>query len=387
MYMKAMRYISVAALVLLLSFHPAWAMRGISITAKDGTKLIPFQDSWAVIIGINRYQHLEKIKFAVADAKGVEEMLVKTFHFEANKVFTLFDEQATKRNILALLGDEIPYKLGRDDRLFVYFAGHGETRDKTGYLLPVDTMRGQYRATAISMNELKDIFRDIKCKHIYLVLDACYSGMFFSVRAASVKEAHPRYLYEIARRKARQALTAGGKEPVTDSGYKGHSVFTGFFIEALERGNADYNGDGIITASEISAYVLPQVAGLSEQTPEYGQLPGSEGGEFIFIARSGAAKIIRPSPEQEAKAALEVTANVENASVTLDGAKMGTTPLTLDAIEPGHYLLKVSKETNLTKNVSKWQRGKPSGSMRCWSLQPLLGQLRFPEALRAPWSI
>lgn len=47
-------------------------------------------------------------------------------------------------------------------------------------------------------------------------------------------------------------------------------------------GKGDLNGDGIITATELAAYVAPAVSSVSSQTPAFGSLPGSEGGDFVF---------------------------------------------------------------------------------------------------------
>lgn len=86
----------------------------------------------------------------------------------------------------------------------------------------------------------------------------------------------------MARRTARQMLTAGGADQqVADNGPNGHSVFTWTLMQGLE-GRADLNGDGFITASELAAYVGPVVSSLSKQTPAFGNLPGNEGGEFLF---------------------------------------------------------------------------------------------------------
>ena len=65
----------------------------------------------------------------------------------------------------------------------------------------------------------------------------------------------------------------------------GHSVFTYYLINGLTTGAADLNGDGIITSSEIEAYVAPRVTAEtnSSQTPEYGILGGDMGGDFIFL--------------------------------------------------------------------------------------------------------
>jgi tetratricopeptide (TPR) repeat protein len=77
-------------------------------------------------------------------------------------------------------------------------------------------------------------------------------------------------------------LTAGGADQeVADNGPNGHSIFTWTIMQALE-GRGDLNGDGFITASELAAYAGPIVSSLSRQTPAFGSLAGSEGGEFVF---------------------------------------------------------------------------------------------------------
>lgn len=77
-------------------------------------------------------------------------------------------------------------------------------------------------------------------------------------------------------------LTAGGTDQlVSDGGPNGHSVFTWTFLQALA-GKGDLNGDGLITATELAAYVAPAVSAVSRQTPAFGSLPGSEGGDFVF---------------------------------------------------------------------------------------------------------
>jgi TolA-binding protein len=68
---------------------------------------------------------------------------------------------------------------------------------------------------------------------------------------------------------------------VADNGPNGHSVFTWTLLQGLD-GRADLNGDGVITATELATYVSPAVSALSHQTPAFGNLPGTEGGDFIF---------------------------------------------------------------------------------------------------------
>jgi tetratricopeptide (TPR) repeat protein len=143
--------------------------------------------------------------------------------------------------------------------------------------VPVDADREHYQSQAISMTHLQDISDSIPAKHVFFVADACYGGFALTRGAAGQN-----YLREVSRRVSRQVLTAGGaEEEVADNGPNGHSIFTWTLMQGLE-GRADLNGDQFITGSELAAYVGPVVSGVSRQTPAFGNLPGSEGGEFVF---------------------------------------------------------------------------------------------------------
>jgi len=108
-------------------------------------------------------------------------------------------------------------------------------------------------------------------------MDACYSGLGLTRGGASAN-----FLRDNAKRIGRQMLTAGGSDQlVADGGPNGHSVFTWALLQGLG-GKADLNGDGLITATELAAYIAPAVANVAPQTPAFGSLPGSEGGDFVF---------------------------------------------------------------------------------------------------------
>ena len=133
------------------------------------------------------------------------------------------------------------------------------------------------------MTNLQDASDAIPAKHVFFVMDACYSGLALTRGGGGAASGDRRqYLMEITRRSAREVLTAGGgDEQVADNGPGGHSIFTWTLLQGLE-GKADLDGDGAITATELAAYVGPSVSSLSRQTPAFGHLAGSEGGEFVF---------------------------------------------------------------------------------------------------------
>jgi uncharacterized caspase-like protein len=128
------------------------------------------------------------------------------------------------------------------------------------------------------MTDIQNIAESMQAKHVMFVMDACYSGLGLTRGGPSSSA----FLRENAKRSARQMLTAGGgDQQVADSGPNGHSVFTWVLLQALA-GKGDLNGDGLITGTELAAYVAPAVSAVSRQTPAFGSLPGSQGGEFVF---------------------------------------------------------------------------------------------------------
>ncbi|MGH9559809.1 MAG: polysaccharide deacetylase family protein, partial [Terracidiphilus sp.] len=246
----------------------------------------PYRESWAAIVGIDDYANWQKLQYAVHDALGVKDTLIQKYNFKPDHVFTLLDGEATRKYILSLLGDKLGgAAVQHDDRVFVFFAGHGATRKLAsgrdlGYIIPVDADLEDLEGTAISMTNFQDISEAIPAKHVLFVMDSCYSGL--ALTRGGLPQFSQNYLNEISRREAREMFTAGGADQqVADNGPNGHSVFTWTLLQGLD-GRADLNGDGLITATELAAFVAPAVSALSHQTPAFGNLPGTEGGDFIF---------------------------------------------------------------------------------------------------------
>jgi peptidoglycan/xylan/chitin deacetylase (PgdA/CDA1 family)/uncharacterized caspase-like protein len=242
-----------------------------------------YGNSWAIVIGIDDYAKWPKLQYAVRDAQGVRQTLIDKFGFSAERVVTLKNGEATRAGILGAFHDRLAHGgVQKNDRIFVFFAGHGATRKLSsgrdlGYIVPVDAAPDQLATDAIPMTEIQNIAESLSAKHVLFVMDACYSGLGLTRGGSSSS-----FLRDNAKRIGRQMLTAGGGDQlVADGGPNGHSVFTWTLLQGLG-GKADLNGDGLITATELAAYVAPAVAGVSSQTPAFGSLPGSEGGDFVF---------------------------------------------------------------------------------------------------------
>ena len=135
----------------------------------------------AALIGINAYKKCSPLEGAISDVLNVKNVLTKAGF---NQFLELYDREATRANILKLLGNKLPQFVGEEDLVLIYFAGHGQTEtlpdgSKRGYIVPVDAEPTSIFSSAISMHQLRDLTNRILAKHVLYVMDSCYSGLGF----------------------------------------------------------------------------------------------------------------------------------------------------------------------------------------------------------------
>lgn len=242
-----------------------------------------YENSWALVIGINKYLKAPPLRYASNDAKAVATILRKRFDFPKSNITLLIDEKATKDTIVKSFHKYTKELVSPDDRILVFFAGHGHTvsgkRGEVGFLVPVDGKPDDL-FTLIRWDELVENASLIKAKHMLFIMDACYGGLAVT---RYLSPGSMRFLKDMLQRYTRQVLTAGkADEVVADAGgpRPKHSVFTGHLLNALD-GKAKTK-DGSLTANSVMSYVYDRVATdyQSQQTPHFGFTDGD--GDFIF---------------------------------------------------------------------------------------------------------
>lgn len=244
----------------------------------------------ALVIGVDDFSdsYFPNLAYAEADAGGIAKLLVDDLGFEREDVRLILGKDATKDELESALMDWAcdPTRIGEDDLLVVFFAGHGVTRDlgsrgRRGYLVPVDgrtDQKGSYVwSTLFGMRDLEDISEAIPAKHVLVVLDCCFGGL-------AIKRDAPPVAAGLSTR-ARQVLTAGtGEQAVLDGGGGGHSIFTASVLDGV-RGGADLDGDRVVTFGELYNYVGRKVEDKTDgrQTPLQATLPDHEGGSVALF--------------------------------------------------------------------------------------------------------
>ncbi len=263
---------------------------GLPTSAGRAENLPFYGRSYAVVVGVGRYpsSQWKDLAYARKDAQGMAGLLRR----QGFEVIDLYDEKATRKAIVSVFEDYLAPRLSKHDRVLVFFSGHGDTQTlggkDFGYLVPHDATGS--RGSMISMETLRNLSDKMgAAKHHLFVIDACFGGLFAPTRARTdgIPKTHPRYIRDVTSRVARQFLTAGGKgQQVLDGGPSGYSYFTGYLIEALEKGFGDLDGDGYITLAELAGYLVPRATN-DYQTPGDGTLPGHGLGQFVFAAPKG----------------------------------------------------------------------------------------------------
>ncbi len=268
-----------------------WLLLTILLSFTIHSQVKFYSKSYALVIGINKYPSPEwrNLDYAIKDARGMADFLKR----QGFEVTTLYDNQATKKNIISKMQDYLAHVVKKQDRVLIFFSGHGYTENlggkDWGYIVPYDAAKSS--ASYLSMEELKTLSQKMgNAKHQLFIMDSCYGGLL-GMKGGGVDTNIPYYLQEVTRRKARQIITAGGKnQQVVDGGPKGYSYFTGYLLEALNEGMADLDGDGYITFKELSGYLLPR-ASSNQQTPATSTLYEHEAGEFVFTSPKGIKKV------------------------------------------------------------------------------------------------
>ncbi|HEX7842743.1 MAG TPA: caspase family protein [Kofleriaceae bacterium] len=252
------------------------------------------------MIGIDRYRRWDPLNNAVGDARGV----LATFEELGfvSVVAPLLDDAATG-DAIRLLPASLKPELDGNDSLVVFFAGHGHTITERfsdgfpvskGYLIPVDADRSEKRDhTWERIEPWLTTIAELPPRHILVILDSCRSGIALSrgtqYRGVGVRpDGAPVPFHE---RRSRRVLTSAlDDQRAMDGGpIAGHSVFTGYLIEALRGGASarQHESSGVsvsVSVSAIAEYVHRRVEEhtRSRQVPGLGVLEYHDLGELYL---------------------------------------------------------------------------------------------------------
>ena len=313
------------------ALHPQ-TRRGmkISVRTSAGEHIELYNASYALVIGNGNYTNgWDPLPGALQDVKEVAEAL-KTHDFNV----TLKTDLTADEFEDAFLTFVLEHGADENNRLLFYYAGHGYTlplanEQERGYLVMIDapepdTDKLNFVRESVNMETLVGESKAILARHVLFLFDCCFSGTILNAR----DRVRPESISDNIRHPVRQFITAGrANEPVPD-----RSVFKTAFLDLIDGRAAEPFRDGYITGAELGLYLKNQVPIYNEaQHPQYGKIqdPKLDKGDFVFVLPR------RNTAELPTLATLHITSTPSGATVYLNGAAVGKTPLQNHEIDTG----------------------------------------------------
>jgi hypothetical protein len=305
--------VSVAPTTTRGSMLPDRVVNAINGAVKFGEEIVygqrPFGRSYAVLFGVSEYDYRNDLHGPARDLQNLSKALTAQGFDMVAVVLNRNVTASTLRNIQ----QHFTERLQPDDRLLVYYSGHGD-RDPAGdagfIVLTGSNPTARSRSTEVSMTEFMTWMKALPVKHLLVILDACYAGL--AIGGVTRGEGPPldsenrQELYQLSSRSGRFVITAG------DETQRAHEhtrwdggLFTRGILRALEMRDVGRPNDRLVTTFELfmrtKQFVTEEVRryGLSPQSPlihDLGETPrlqaGSGGsdrpspasrGEFVFV--------------------------------------------------------------------------------------------------------
>ncbi|MBI4533761.1 MAG: tetratricopeptide repeat protein [Candidatus Melainabacteria bacterium] len=204
-------------------------------------------DKWAVVIGVGQFadSKVPTLKYSAKDAKDFYDYLTDPTagRFSKDHVKLLVNEEATKVNIMDVIGDSfLPHAAMPDDLVVIYVSTHGSPAGAdirgVNYIVAYDTLASKLFATGIEMKQLLRMIKErVHTNRILLVMDTCYSG-------AGAHEGHKGLTrsninaHEVAQGIGSLVITSSSPDERSwESDNLQNSYFTRHLIESLKANN------------------------------------------------------------------------------------------------------------------------------------------------------
>jgi uncharacterized caspase-like protein/cytochrome c-type biogenesis protein CcmH/NrfG len=229
-------------------------------------------NSLAIVVGINEYERLTKLKYAKQDALKIKGFLEEAG--EAQSILLCTDDsepidgkptRATHTNLsdLLLTGFEEPF-LSPEENLWFFFSGHGLRYKQKDYLVPIDGNPRDIDRTCITVDYVTERLSNSGAGNIVLILDACRNA---SEGGKGGAEALGEEARECIRERGLISIFAcRPQEQSWEEDTLGHGIFTFALLKALEEATC-------ATVRQISAFLRREVPALAERYGKPSQTP------------------------------------------------------------------------------------------------------------------
>ncbi len=214
----------------------------------------------SIAIGINRYQFIQPLSYAQADAQAIHSFLVEETELPAAQALLLTDASPwldnqstypTREAILQWL--QPPARPVQRPFLWFFFSGYAAHQDGRDYLLPIDANPTDPAATGIPAEQVVELLAQHGAEHIVLLLDINRSpnpAAGANIGAEIVQMAQDKGLICV--------LSCQLEETSHESMALGHGMFAVALLEVLRY----YRHD--LTLDRLARYLCDRLPELSQ---------------------------------------------------------------------------------------------------------------------------
>ncbi|MEM7799740.1 MAG: caspase family protein [Chloroflexota bacterium] len=229
-----------------------------------------FENGHALLIGVGTHQDasITDVEVTVNDVNMIQGVLQNQNYcgYEANKVNVLTKGDATKAGVLAAL-DQLA-GLGKDQTVFLFYAGHGHIgADGNYYLVTHDAQleKGKIKAgSGVSEQELMEKLKAIKAERLLMIFNACHSGHLgpeegvLSIGALGAQHMPSKTMNAVlGTGKGRILIVASRDDQYSyfHTGDQSGTFFGKALVAGLKGGAPNNNNSGTITAFGLYEYL------------------------------------------------------------------------------------------------------------------------------------
>lgn len=244
--MRALSRVVVSVVLCILTF----AVTGQSLGAQK----------WAVLIGVDDYAEVRKLKYCGADMRALRDRFI-TSGFSKEQVFLLHDQaketkyRPVKVNIERQL-DLVLKLVEKDDLVVVAFSGHGVHLDGKSYLCPTEARLDDPKSL-VSLDKVYEALNKCPASLKVLLVDACRNDPRRGGEKSLTPTEGTKQFASALERPPQGILLltscAPGQISMEEEEF-GHGVFMHYMLEGLE-GKADVDNNDKVSLVELYKYV------------------------------------------------------------------------------------------------------------------------------------
>ncbi len=228
---------------------------------------------FALLVGVSEYEPgLTPLPSASRDVEALKQVLIhqEMGEFAAADVTVLTNplRQVMERAIYKLFSNR-----QKDDLVLFYFSGHGVKDESRNLFLSsgeTSLERGKLvTPTAVAARFLHDSMNGSKSERQVIILDCCFSGAFPD--GLTAKDDGSVDIQAQLGSKGRAILTSSTSTQYSfEQEGSDLSIYTRYLVEGIEKGTADQDEDGWISADELHKYASSKVLQAAPaMTPQF----------------------------------------------------------------------------------------------------------------------